>query len=81
MSHLAHLHTVPFIWPRDEQRWYRSLLADVGNGSPEVAHPLLQPHLVFQPIRVRVILVSSSFFNHIPHQKEHEIMVGVFITT
>ena len=29
-SHLAHLYTVPFLWPQEEHRWQRSWVDDFG---------------------------------------------------
>ena len=52
-SHLEHLHTMPFLWPRDEQRHSRVQwlsLTNVGYGDSRAVR-LLRPHLVSQPIQ------------------------------
>jgi len=50
-------------------------------GESRVAKHVLRPNLVFQPIWGWAIFALSSFLNQIPHQKEPEILVGIFSLT
>ena len=57
------------------------LLVSAGYGGSQVREHLLRLHLVFLPVWGGVILAFSSFFSKIHHQKESEIMVGIFSPT
>jgi hypothetical protein len=56
-------------------------LASAGYGSSLVAQHLLGLHLVFQPNWKGGIFAFFNFFKQIPHQKEHEISMGIFSPT
>jgi len=56
-------------------------MANVCCGDSQIAKHYLSPHFVFQPIWGWGILALYSFPNQIPHQKEPEILVGIFSPT
>ena len=82
-SHLVHLYTVPFLWPREEHRRPRSWVNDFAGQC--LLWRLLSRKTFFcartwssNQSGGAAILALSSFLNQIPHQKEPEILVGIF---
>ena len=80
--HLAHLYAALSFTVRRTQRaahfglmiW----LASVCYGDRRVTKHFFCPHFFFQPIWGWEILALYSFLTQIPHQKEPEILVGIF---